>query len=260
MVHEILMLLSTEEIAIVELYYVFIFKFFVDKLQFLLHRIKLQLIKHTCAQNKSERPDLFGSKVIDILDCILDCRKDITVKTSGVWCYIKGQYEVNGALIDGLPGGASGLEPLNAHQQLELYIKLCSLARWSNNYHHWRQWRYEEFDIDFCEGLCELDATLRYDDLNYRKLYGKFFKEKPRIMFKVDLKCKKELAPIELLPELINEPSYDYTEDKSAPGANTVQNSSPDLELKLEIHWRPFLSTRGTDCHKYLIQQWDTDS
>jgi hypothetical protein len=143
---------------------------------------------------------------------------------------------------------------------MELQINLCSLARWSNNYHHWRQRRYEEFDIDFSEGLRELDQSFRPGDLSYRKVYGKLCKEKPRIIFKVDLKCRKELAPIELLPKLIMEQSYDYTEDKSAPGAKTVQNSSPDFELKLEIHWRPFLSNRGTDVHEHLIQQWHTDS
>jgi hypothetical protein len=84
MIHDIVILVSTNKIVRGELYYVYKFKFFVDKLEFLLHMIEVQLIKHTSAQNKSECPDLFGSKVIDILKCILDCRKDITVKTSGV--------------------------------------------------------------------------------------------------------------------------------------------------------------------------------
>jgi hypothetical protein len=50
------------------------------------------------------------------------------------------------------------------------------------------------------------------------------------LTFKVDLKCRKELAPVELLLELFNEQSYEC-----ALGAHTAEDPSPNLQLKLEI-------------------------
>jgi hypothetical protein len=49
------------------------------------------------------------------------------------------------------------------------------------------------------------------------------------------MKCRKELASISLLPELLQKLSSDDNEDETAPCTCTVQDPNPDLELKLEI-------------------------
>jgi hypothetical protein len=255
-VHDILKLVKSKEIERGEVLYAGEFLPLVDKSNLLLNRIKAQLRKHICVQNKSECPDLFGSTFIDILECILDCKKDITVNTSGAMCYINGQYEVYGTLMDELPATVSGLEPLSVQQQMELHNTFHNLATWSNNFYMWKQWRYEDIDTDFDCGAPELDNVFQESDISYREYYADVCKGKARVIFKVDLKCRKELAPFELLAKLDKEQSYDYTEDKSAPGANTAQNSSPDLELKLQIvHWIPSLFIRDNVVREYLIQR-----
>jgi hypothetical protein len=52
---------------------------------------------------------------------------------------------------------------------------------------------------------------------------------------------QKELAPVELLVELLKEHSYDDSEEESAPGAHTVQDPSPDFELKLQTDGKHFV-------------------
>jgi hypothetical protein len=65
------------------------------------------------SQTKSECPDLFGSIVIDLLESIPDCKKDVTVNIdSGGWCYIKGEYKLHLKFWMLLPGCANELEPL----------------------------------------------------------------------------------------------------------------------------------------------------
>jgi hypothetical protein len=72
------------------------------------------------------------------------------------------------------------------------------------------------------------------------------------LIFKVDMKCRKELAPIELL----NETSYDENEDGSEAWIYTVQDCSPDLSLKLEIEYRgPVAVIRPPYVYRCLIQQ-----
>jgi hypothetical protein len=72
------------------------------------------------------------------------------------------------------------------------------------------------------------------------------------LIFKVDMKCRKELAPIHLLKD----PSYDDNEDGNEASIYTAQDSSPDLRLELEIKCR--LSPYGYErpfIYKCLIQQ-----
>jgi hypothetical protein len=75
--------------------------------------------------------------------------------------------------------------------------------------------------------------------------------------FKVDLKCRTELAPVELLVELLKEQSYYDNEEESAPGAHREQDPSRDFELKLQIE------TCGcgnrTTVDRYLIRQSDRE-
>jgi hypothetical protein len=221
-------------------------------------RMKLSLTQNICARGKSECPGLFGSNVIDLLECILDCKKDVIVNIdSGGWCYIKGQYKVNGTFLGILPGETSGLEPLSVKQQAELHHLFWDLARLSNNYYLWRLRRYEEFDINFRNGLYRIDFALSTRDFLYRKLYSDAYEDKFIQIIKVDLKCRKELAPVDLLLKLLKEQSHDENEDESAPGAHTVQDPSPDLELKLQIESQIFLKDPGT-VHKRLIRQRHT--
>jgi hypothetical protein len=198
-----------------------------------LKRIEAHFIKHTCTQNKLECPDLFGSNVIDFLECILDCKKDITVKIHSGWCYIKGQYKVCGIIWDRLPGDASGLESLSVYQQAELHNVLYNFAKLNNNYHLWRLRRCEKLCFKFKHYLT-LENALGTDTYFFMNTYDPWWEGKSNLTFKVDLKCRKELAPIELLLELLKEQSYDDNEDESAPGTHIVQDPSPDLELKLE--------------------------
>jgi hypothetical protein len=79
-------------------------------------------------------------------------------------------------------------------------------------------------------------------------------------MFKADLKCRKELAIVELLLELLKGLSYVDNEDESAPGTHTVQDPSHEFELGLQIERRTSRWKRGTVVYKYLIQQKHTDS
>jgi hypothetical protein len=87
----------------------------------------------TCAQNKTELPALFGSKVIDLLESISECEKDVTVNTdSGGWCYIKGEYKF---LIKFPPlflSGVSGNKPLTVEQQAKLLHMLFRCARFGS--------------------------------------------------------------------------------------------------------------------------------
>jgi hypothetical protein len=58
------------------------------------------------------------------------------------------------------------------------------------------------------------------------------------LIFKVDMKCRKVLAPIEAYLEFLQKPSYGASEDGTETSVYTVQDSNPDLRLKLEIEHR----------------------
>jgi hypothetical protein len=226
-----------------------------------LFRITLQppVTQQICAQGKSESPDLFGSSVIDFLECLLDCEKNITVKIdSGGWCFIKGKYKVNGTDMYTLPNNHPRRKPLNVCEQKELYEWLYNFSIMSNNHYLWRLRRCEEFDIDFNDDLFDLDLGEWNDDRFYRTLHGPSY-GKVHLTFKVDLKCRKELAPVELLLELLKEDPCEDNEDESAHGTQTTLDPGPDLELKLTIRKTGSWLTRSV-IYKCLIQQRHTDS
>jgi hypothetical protein len=241
---------------------------YVDKFHFLvnnwihlfINKLHKPLIKQIFAQGKSESPDLFGSSVIDFLECLLDCKKDITVNIdSGGWCYIKGQYKVYRTGLYLLPFGFFGLTPLTVDKQKQLHDRLYDLASMSNNYYLWRLRRSEEFEINFNDGLSELDRALCEEECFYRALYDSLH-DKNHLIFEVDLKCRKELAPVELLLELLKEESYEDNEDESAHGTHTAQDPGPDLELKFQVRKEQSLSMPPGFVSRYLIQQRHTDS
>jgi hypothetical protein len=184
-------------------------------------------IQHICAQNKSKCPDLFGSNVIDLLETIPECKKDIAVNIdSEGWCYIKGEYKLHANRSVIVPDPASGLEPLTVKQQVKLQNVLFCLARFRHVSQHPTLQRYS---MRFAKEYYSKLLRRRNEDLQT------YFAYDVDVILKVDLKCRKELAPIELLLELPKEQSYEDNEEESAPGSHTVKDPSPDFELKLQI-------------------------
>lgn len=85
--------------------------------------------------------------------------------------------------------------------------------------------------------------------------------EDPGLIFKVDLKCRKELAPVEILLEFPKVSSCVQNEVENAALTDTVQDSSPNFELKLEIECRQPVIFKGRllpSFLKCLIQQGHT--
>jgi hypothetical protein len=87
-----------------------------------------------------------------------------------------------------------------------------------------------------------------------------FIADEVHLTFKVDLKCRKELTPVELLPELFKEQPYEDNTDESAPGAHTEHYPRPDLELRLQIKRSSSLRYPGTALYEYLLRHRHTDS
>jgi hypothetical protein len=79
------------------------------------------------------------------------------------------------------------------------------------------------------------------------------------VTFKVDLKCRTEQAPVELLVELLKEQSYEDNEEESAPGAHREQGPSPEFELKLEIETGGNRCRHRTTVDRYLIRHRHTE-
>jgi hypothetical protein len=90
-------------------------------------------------------------------------------------------------------------------------------------------------------------------DLLYQELYSKFYGEKCHLIVEVDLKCRKELAPIELLI-LFKEQSYD-NEVVSEPGAHKVQDPSPGAKVADLLEGPRYSSQvfNATEAHRQLM-------
>jgi hypothetical protein len=248
---------------------------------FFLHSIELPLVQTICAPNQSTSPDLFGSKVIDLLECFLDCKKGISVNIdSEGWCYIKGEYKLRRSFFTFVSDQNSELEPLTINEQVCLNEALYVLAATSNQYYLMEEHAEEEkalqasdttwFISGSYEGLSNCDKCCYYYGHYSKRSYSKRFqkeneddegtnrtmdnvqnlnnrinipssqtfrssdKEVFDLIFKVDMKCRKELAPIELLKE----PSYDENEGGTEASIYTIQDCNPDLRLELEIQCR----------------------
>jgi hypothetical protein len=187
----------------------------------LLKSIEQPLIKYICTHSNTKFPVLFGSKVIDLLECIWVCEKDITVDIdSGGWCYIKGEYKVEGIHPSQILCCTFGPEPLTLDQQIMLQNILWDLARSRNKVHLVIPMCYEIID-DFPGGLHELNPY-RIKDVSFHGYHRKLYAQAAYIIFKVDLKCRKDLTPVELLRELPKEQPYEDNEEESSPGAHTV--------------------------------------
>jgi hypothetical protein len=151
---------------------------------------------------------------MDILESLPDCKKDITVNIdSGGWCYIKGEYKLDKIFPQILRDYVSQLESLTLKQQLEFQYALffyirCQLLSIFADFNVGNVWdnHYPPWDNQFL-----------------------YVNEDCPLTFKVDLKCRRELAPVEVL-ELLKEQSHE-----SVPGARTLQDPSPDGEFKLQV-------------------------
>jgi hypothetical protein len=266
---------------------------------FFLHSIEPELIKLICSQNQSTSPDLFGSKVIDLLECFLNCKKDISVNIdSDGWCYIKGEYKLRRSFFTCNSDRDSGLEPLAINEQMNLHEALYILAMTRNQYclketHAEEENALHASDITWhvsgsYEGLSVWDEVRYYYSHYSKHAYRKCFQkdnddegenrtmdnvqnlynyvnipslqtfrshdeEDFDLIFKVDMKCRKELAPIELLEN----PSCGNNEDGIEASVYTVQDLSPDLRLKLEIECRAAErdNIKPPAVYKCLIQQ-----
>jgi hypothetical protein len=143
-----------------------------------------------------EYPDFFGSRVIDLIESISDCEKDITVNIDERgWCYIKGKYKTRGEFGLYVPRRVTGLEPLTVKQHAVLQYMLLYIARQ----------RYRFLSANMM--LYSKPYPSSYEIFNtgdFLYMRSGIFRE---LTFKVDLKCRKELAPVELLHELLKEHS-----------------------------------------------------
>jgi hypothetical protein len=86
----------------------------------------------------------------------------------------------------------------------------------------------------------EYNKILYYEDQFSKRKYRKknrkndaHGEEDLYVIFKVDLKCQKELEPSDILLELINKSSLD---DDTRHYSHTMEDSSADFGFKPEIH------------------------
>jgi hypothetical protein len=229
----------------------------------LLKSIEPLLIQYIYAQSKSKFPDLFGSKITDLLECISDYDKDITVDIdSGGRCYIEGEYKFYAMQLSEVICRNLGWKPLTLEQQRKVQNIFRNLERSRNNFHSDMLNNYQITDA-FRGDLYEVSRSLYHKDISYEEHYVYEYGKVDYIIFKVGLKCRKDQAPAEMLLELLKEQPYEDNEEESSSGAHTVQDPSPDLELKVQVEkgkpsWKG--RKRCASVYKYLIRQKRTDS
>jgi hypothetical protein len=158
-------------------------------------------------------PLAFSSMVIDLIESIpyrtygYSITKDID---AGGCCYIKCQYAVDTVSVTEFHLSANARKPLTV-RELETYLKgLFNLARYQC-LHYLGQLGWKSPQLSKYEKRCLLPEHC--------------------IVFTVDVKCRKKLAPFALHLKLLMEKSCDDNEDESASRAHTVQETSPDVEL-----------------------------
>jgi hypothetical protein len=247
----------------------------VDKwILFFTDGIEPKSIKHISKQNKSKYTDLFGSRVIDLLECILNCKKNVTVSNdSGGWCYIKGEYRVSRSHVGYIIGHDSGIEPLDVKEQRTLHSFLYNLARAHNFFYIKKVLTDDEnalgasdvirVPVPSYKGMSECRKTrYAYIICNEESCTDDCKNgEDPGLTLRVDLKCRMELAPVEMLLEFRKVPSCDQNEVETAASTDTVQDSSPNFELQLDVECRQPVIFKGRilpSFFKCLIKQGHT--
>jgi hypothetical protein len=202
------------------------------------------LIPFSCSQNRSDCAELFGSKIVDLIGSIPENNVNIIKNmNSGGWCYIKAEYIVGTAFPLKLPCLTSARKPMSVKQQAKLEYALFNLARFEC--HHY-------FLMLGCKiDLIEDSKLKRYLNIGSEKLV------KPDYVFELDLKCREELVPVELL-KLTKEQSCENSEDESASAAHTVQDPSLDFELKLTVTMFE-VAGKPKYVYKYLIRHTHTE-
>lgn len=105
-------------------------------ISFFLQKIERPLIQHMCSLNESVCPDLFGSKIIDILECLLNCKKDISFNIdSEGWCYMKGTYKLSRVYFAPITDLSPTLNALNASELMDFHEFLYEFAMANNDCH-----------------------------------------------------------------------------------------------------------------------------
>jgi hypothetical protein len=265
---------------------------------FFLRKIERQLIRRMCSLSQSACPDLLGSKVIDLLECFLNCKKDTSFNIdSEGWCYMKGVYKLPRIFFGCKSERDSELTSLTVRELMNLHEVLYRLATASNDFHIVEEQAEDENALHINNTFWVVSGSYQvlgisskcgysfahYSKRTYREMLqtdNEYNKGRNRamdnvqhhnncinipsddeedfdLMFKVDMKCRKEFAPIEAYLEFLKKSSYDEDEDGTETPVYTVQDSSPGFTLKLEIESRPDIrdDINSPAVYKYLIQQ-----
>jgi hypothetical protein len=268
---------------------------------FFLRKIEGQLIRRMCSLSQSACPDLLCSKVIDLLECFLNCKKDtsFSIDSEG-WCYMKGIYKLPRIFFGCKSDRDSEPTSLTVRELMNLHEVLYRLATASNDFHIVEEQAEDENALHLNNNFWVVSGSYQvlgvsskcgYSFAHYSKrTYSELFQtdneynerrkramdhvqhhnncinipsddeEDFDLMFKIDMKCRKELAPIEAYLKFLKKSSYDEDKDGTETSVYTVQDSCPDFTLKLEIESRP--DVRGDinppAVYKYLIQQSHT--
>jgi hypothetical protein len=245
-------------------------------IMFFTHTFEPRLIQQICALNRSTCPDLYGSKVTDLLECLLNSKKFSSVNfDSEGWCYIKGEYKLRRTFFMRTAVPNSELKPLTVPEQINLHEALYYLVKVNNEN------RLMEEQTDEENALRGRGIT-KYVSSSYKGLsvfpesgyfYGQYSEhafcptlwkdnkddigKNTDLIFKVDMKCRKELAPVEAYLEFLKKPSDGASEDGTETSVYTVQDSNPDFRLTLEIEHRPAEgdNIRPSSVYKCEIQQ-----
>jgi hypothetical protein len=223
-------------------------------------RIEAALLPDNSVPNESNSTAMSGSKVIDLLECCMDyekgkhyCQHDSQVST---------KYTGRSLRITNYHHGLESTESMTVHEKTGLHECLRLLVNINTTH------RLTEIQTEDENTLSDSDCTLYFHSSYHAQfecdkiLYyqGQFSKHKYsemfqknnahgddlHVTFKVDLKCRKELAPIDIFLELINKSSL---EDVTGRSSQTMEDSSADLELKLEIH----CPAAGRDCNRSAL-------
>jgi F-box protein 28 len=102
-------------------------------IMFFTHTIEPRLIQQICALNQSTCPDLYGSKIVDLLECLLNSKKfsSVNIDSEG-WCYIKGEYNLRRSFFKCREVSNSEVKPLTVPEQINLYEALYYLVKVNN--------------------------------------------------------------------------------------------------------------------------------
>jgi F-box protein 28 len=190
-------------------------------IMFFTHTIEPRLIQQICALNQSTCPDLYGSKVTDLLECLLNSKKFFSVNIdSEGWCYIKGEYKLRRSFFKCEAVSNSELKPLTVPEQINFHEALYYLVK-INNENRLMEAQTEE------ENAIRESGLTKYVSGSYKGLS----------VFAESCYFHGQYSKHAFWPTLRK--GNGASEDGTETSVYTVQDSNPDLRLKLEIEHRP---------------------